>query len=63
MYTPTKKWFTAFVTGAAAVLTSGIESGFDQSEKAMAIALGLALVTAYIKRNDPTPGGVPAPTA
>lgn len=57
---PTKKWFTALVTGVAALVVSTIESGeFGATEEASVKVLILALVTAYLKSNDPTPTGVP----
>lgn len=57
---PTKKWFTALVTGASGIIVSVIESGeFGATEESAVKVLILALVGAYLKSNDPTPTGVP----
>lgn len=59
-YKPTKKWWSALVGGLAGIATVWIESGsFDNVEEGMVASLVLALVAAYAKRNDETPGGVP----
>lgn len=60
-WVPTKKWWAALVTGAAAIVASWITSGaFDDVERGMAATLVVALAGAYFKSNDDTPGGVPA---
>ena len=57
---PTKKWWAALVTGLAAVVAHAILSGgWDETENGELVALGTALVGAYIKRNDPTIEGKP----
>jgi hypothetical protein len=61
-YIPTKKWFAALAGGLASIIAVWIQSGsFDGTEKGMAATLLVALVGAYFKENDATPGGVPAP--
>lgn len=56
---PTKKWLIAAVSGASALVISALESGeFGNTEEAGLKTLAVALLLAYIKRNDPTPGGV-----
>ena len=58
-YVPTKKWFAALIVGAATVVAHAVLSGgWDETENGEVTALGLALAGAYIKRNDPTPGGL-----
>ena len=60
-YIPTKKWFAALVSGVAAVVVHAILSGgWDETENGELGALAVALAGAYIKRNDPTPGGYTA---
>jgi hypothetical protein len=57
---PTKKWYGALAGGVASIVAVWIQSGsFDGTEKGMAATLIVALVAAYFKENDPTPGGVP----
>jgi hypothetical protein len=57
-YVPTKKWFAALITGAAAVAAHAVLSGgWDETENGEIGTVLLALAGAYIKRNDPTPGG------
>lgn len=59
-WVPTRKWFTALVTGAASIAAVWIESGtFDGTEKGMAATLVTSLVGAYVASNLNTPGGVP----
>ncbi len=54
-YVPTKKWFAALVGGFATIVVHAIlSSGWDATENGELVALAGALVTAYIKRNDPT---------
>jgi hypothetical protein len=60
---PTKKWFTALYTGLTSIGAVWLASGsFDVQgeEGAMLATLIVSLVGAYLKRNDPTPGGVPS---
>lgn len=58
-YAPTKKWWAALVTGLAAVAAHFIISGgWDETENGELVALATALAGAYIKKNDPTPGGL-----
>lgn len=59
---PTKKWFGALVGGVGAILVhvAGTEFTFGDTEEGMVLSLVSALVLAYIRRNDPTVGGVPA---
>lgn len=60
-YIPTKKWFAALVAGLAAVVGHAILSGgWDETENGELGALAISLAGAYIKRNDPTPGGYTA---
>jgi hypothetical protein len=62
-YKPSKKWWTALVTGVAGVVVSVIESGeFGDTEQSALKVLAVALVGAWLKRNDATPtgDGVPA---
>lgn len=62
-YMPTKKWFAALAGGVGTILThlAATDFTFGDTEQGMVVSLALALLTAYIKRNDPTPGGVPLP--
>lgn len=58
-YVPTKKWFAALFTGLVAVAVHAfLSSGWDETENGELVALATALAGAYIKRNDPTPGGL-----
>ena len=62
-YLPTNKWWAALVGGAAPILLSGLESGFDlDTEGSMAVALGSALLLAYLKRNKATASADGVPT-
>jgi hypothetical protein len=44
---PTDKWYATFFTGAAAVIGSWVETGWDTAERSMVAALIPALVAAY----------------
>lgn len=49
---PTKKWWSAAVTGAAGIGASWIVTGaFDAVERGMAATLLTSLAAAYFKRN------------
>lgn len=57
---PTKKWIAALVTGLFTVGLHAVASGgWDATESGELLTLGIALAGAWIKTNDPTPGGVP----
>lgn len=59
-YLPTKKWWATLVGGVVPILIHWLQTGeFDDTERGSLAALGVALVTAYFKRNDSTPEGVP----
>jgi hypothetical protein len=64
-WTPTKKWLAALVGLLIPIMTSGLESGFDKTERDMALTAVVGLAFAYLKGNDPTPtgDGVPAPAS
>jgi hypothetical protein len=63
-YRPTKKWLAAAVTGLASIAASWIVTGaFDDVERGMAATLLVSLAGSFLKTNDATPGGVPAPPA
>lgn len=60
---PTKKFYYALCSGLATILGSVLVTGsFDDVERGMSATLLTALVAAYFKKNDPTPGGVPVKT-
>lgn len=57
---PTRKWFAALFTGLLTIFTNFLVSGeFDGTERGQVVLLAIALVGAYLKTNDQTPGGVP----
>lgn len=57
---PTKKWVAALVTGVLTIFTNFLASGeFDGTERGQLVLLAIALVGAYFRHNDSTPGGVP----
>lgn len=57
---PTKKWYAALITGVAAIVASVVVSGqFGDAERGAVGALIVSLAGAFVKANDPTPGGVP----
>ena len=57
---PTRKWFAAAATSVATIIGSWIVTGaFDDVERGMTATALAALVAAYFRENDPTPGGVP----
>jgi hypothetical protein len=59
---PTKKWFAALAGSAATLLAhfAATDFTFGDTEQGMIVTAASALVLAYLRRNDPTPGGVPA---
>jgi len=58
-YVPTRKWVAALVAGVSAVVVHAILSGgWDETENGELGALAVSLAGAYIRRNDPTPGGI-----
>jgi hypothetical protein len=48
---PTRKWWTNVVTLLGAVLTSGVTTGWDQTEWTLLIALGVTAATTYTVPN------------
>lgn len=58
---PTKKWFAALAGSAATLLAhfAATDFTFGDTEQGMVVAAASALFLAYLRRNDPTPGGVP----
>lgn len=59
---PTKKWFASLAGAVGAILVhfGATDLTFGDTEEGMIVAAVSALVLAYLRRNDPTPGGVPA---
>jgi hypothetical protein len=60
-YKPTKKWFAALAGGVGSILVHLAASDFEfgDTEEGMVVALIVGLISAYVKENDQTPGGVP----
>jgi hypothetical protein len=56
---PTRKWWAAQVVALAAVATSWVESGWDDTESKLVIAWAVQAAATYLLPNDDTPGGVP----
>lgn len=57
---PTNKWIASAITGVASVVASWLATGaFDDVERGMTATLVAALVAAYFRSNQDTPGGVP----
>jgi hypothetical protein len=56
---PTRKWFAAQIVALGAVATSWIESGWDDTESKLLVAVFIQAAVTYLVSNDDTPGGVP----
>jgi hypothetical protein len=56
---PTKKWLAAQAVAVGAILTSGLESGFDKTELVLLVGAVVQAFVTYMLPNDKTPGGVP----
>jgi hypothetical protein len=58
-WVPTRKWLAAQVVALAAIATSAIDSGWDDTEWKLAIAWAVQAAVTYLLPNEDTPGGVP----
>ena len=57
---PTRKWFTALITGVGAILVTGVSTGtWGRELAAAAIGLVVQLSIAYLTPNHDTMGGAP----
>lgn len=56
---PTRKWIAAQVVALGAVLTSWVESGWDDTESKLLVGIFVQAAVTYLVSNEDTPGGVP----
>lgn len=56
---PTRKWIAAQIVAIAGIATSWVESGWDQTETKLCIAVAVQAAVTYLLPNEQTPGGVP----
>lgn len=59
---PTRKWIAAQVLALAAVATSWVDSGWDDTETKLLIGIAVQAAVTYLLPNEDTPGGVPLKT-